>query len=89
MAQVARLVGMEVREYKKDGKDKVFCELSLLYPEGMFDDVIGQKAEIVTCPRQVRYDTLEIDKLYELDYEIYKFKGETRARLQNLIPVEE
>ena len=89
MAQVARLVGMEVREYKKDGKDKVFCELSLLYPEGMFDDVIGQKAEIVTCPLQVGYDTLEIDKLYELDYEIYKFKGETRARLQNLIPVEE
>lgn len=89
MAKVARLVGMEVREYKKDGKDAMYVGLHLMYLDGATKDVLGSKVESVACPRGVDHDKLEIGKLYELEYEIYEFRGELRARLQDLTPVEE
>ena len=46
MADVARLVGMEVREYEKDGQKKQFCGLHLVYVEGAFEEVLGSRVEI-------------------------------------------
>ena len=89
MADVARLVGMELREYMKDGQKKQFCGLHLEYVEGSQPDVMGCKVEETPCPRSVNPDTLEIGKLYELGYEHYKMKGQLMARLNELIPVYE
>lgn len=66
MADVARLVGMEVREYEKDGQKKQFCGLHLVYVEGSFDEVIGSRVEETSCPRSVDPNSLEVGQLYEL-----------------------
>ena len=89
MASVARLVGMELRQYEKDGQKRQFCGLHLVYLEGSNEDVMGSKVEETSCPRNVDPNSLEIGGLYELDYEIYKMRGQTMARLSNLIPVHE
>lgn len=89
MVEVARLVGMELRSYEKDGQKKQFCGLHLVYVEDSVRDVMGSKVESVTCPRNVNPDMLEIGHLYQLDYEIFTMKGERRARLSDLLPVEE
>lgn len=89
MVEVARLVGMELRSYEKDGQKKQFCGLHLVYVENSVNDVIGSKVESVTCPRNVNPDMLVIGHLYQLDYEIFSIKGEKRARLSDLLPVEE
>lgn len=89
MANVARLVGMELREYEKDGQKKQFCGLHLMYLPDSVSEVMGSKVEETSCPRTVDPNKLEIGTLYELDYEIYKMRGQTMARLSNLIPVAE
>lgn len=89
MENVARLVGMEIRSYEKDGEKKQFCGLHLVYLEGLFSEVIGSRVEETSCPRGVNPDTLEVGKLYALGYEFYRMKGQLCARLKTLEPVEE
>ena len=50
--------------------------------------MMGSKVEETSCPRKVNPDSLEIGQLYELEYEIYKMRGQTMARLAGLNPVE-
>ncbi len=88
MAEVARLVGMELRKYEKDGQERQFCGLHLVYAEGMSEGVIGSRVESTSCPRSVDPNTLEVGQLYELGYEHYKMKGQLCARLKTLDPVE-
>lgn len=88
MADVARLVGMEVRECEKDGQKRQFCGLHLMYLEGAYDEVLGCKVEETSCPRSVDPNALEVGRLYELGYEHYKMKGQLCARLKTLEPVE-
>jgi len=89
MNEVARLVGLEIREYMKEGQKKRFCGLHLVYLENASGDVIGSKVENVSCPRDVDPNKLEVGKLYELIYELYEMKGQKMARLKNLAMVEE
>lgn len=88
MAEVARLVGMELRQYEKDGQKRQFCGLHLVYLEGLDDQVMGSKVEAVTCPRGVDPNQLEVGHLYELIYELFSMKGQKMARLKGLEPVE-
>lgn len=88
MVEVAKLVGMELREYEKDGQKKRFCALHLVHVEDSVSEVIGSKVESVSCPRSVNPDNLDIGTLYQLDYEHYTMKGQKIARLVNLLPVE-
>lgn len=88
MAEVARLVGMELREYEKDGQKKQFCGLHLVYVEGSSGEVIGSRVEVTSCPREIDPDELEVGQLYELGYEHYRMKGQLCARLKTLEPVE-
>lgn len=88
MADIARLVGMELRDYVKDGRKKQFCGLHLVYVEGSFEEVIGSRVEETSCPRGIDPDTLEVGQLYKLGYEIYTIKGQKMARLKTLDPVE-
>lgn len=88
MADVARLVGMELREYEKDGQKRQFCGLHLVYLEGLFDDVVGSRVEATSCPRDVDPDQLEVGRLYALGYEHYRMKGQLYARLKTLDLVE-
>lgn len=89
MAVVARLVGMELREYEKDGQQRRYCGLHFAYLPDSQQDVIGSKVEAVSCPRDVDPNNLDVGSLYELGYEIYKMKGQTMARLTTLYPVHE
>lgn len=89
MVEVARLVGMELRSYEKDGQKKQYCGLQLVYVEDSVSEVIGSKVEAVSCPRGVNPDNLVIGSLYQLDYELFTIKGEKRARLSDLLLVEE
>mgnify|MGYP000353114350 CR=1 FL=1 len=88
-SEVARLVGMELREYEKDGKKRQFCGLHLVHVEDTVPDVMGCKVEEVSCPREVDPNDLEIGKLYELGYNIYTMRGQKMARLSALYPVED
>lgn len=88
MADVARLVGMELREYEKDGQQKQFCGLHLVYVEGASDEVIGSRVEVTSCPRGIDPNTLEVGQLYELGYDHFRMKGQLCARLKTLERVE-
>lgn len=88
MVEVAKLVGMELREYEKDGQQRRYCALHLVHVENSVSEVIGSKVEAVSCPRSVNPDKLDIGNLYQLDYEHYTMKGQKMARLVNLLPVE-
>lgn len=88
MAEVAKLVGMEIRDYTgKDGQRKRYCGLHLVHIEGSVDDVIGSKVECVSCPRNVNPDALDVGSTYELEYSLYDVKGQKMARLSGLLPV--
>ena len=89
MASVARLVGMELRQYKKDGEQRQYCGLHFEYLPDSVSEVMGSKVEVISCPREVDPNKLEIGTLYELDYDIYDVRGQKMARLANLIPVAE
>jgi len=86
--EVARLVGIELRRYEKDGQKRQYCGLHLMYVEGSSEEVLGSKVEVVSCPRDVDPNKLEVGHLYELQYELYTIKGQKMARLKNLDPVE-
>jgi len=86
--EVARLVGMELRKYEKDGHERQYCGLHLMYVEGSCKDVLGSKVEVTSCPRDVDPNKLEVGHLYDLQYELYTIKGQKMARLKALDPVE-
>lgn len=87
---VARLVGIEVRDYiGRDGLQKRYTGLHLCYPEGMCDAVKGSKVESVSCPKGVVAGHLEIGKLYQMKYQLFDTKNGKGARLVDLLPVEE
>lgn len=89
MAEVAKLVGMEVREYKgQDGRQRQFCGLHLLHLEDTVRSVKGCKVEAVSCPRDIDPQTLELGTTYKLEYEMYDTKNGKAARLVELLPVE-
>ena len=88
MTEVARLVGMELREYEKDGKKREICNLQLVYVEGLYRNINGCRVEEVRCPREVEPRRLKLGQLYELIYEKYTFQGQKQERLVGLEPVE-
>ena len=89
MAEVAKLVGMEMRSYTgSDGAQKSFCGLHFCHLEDTVRDVKGCKCENVSCPRELDPATLKIGQTYELVYEIYQTKNGKGARLVDLEPVE-
>lgn len=89
MAEVAKLVGMEVRDYTgQDGRQRQFCGLHLVHVEDTVRSVKGCKVESVSCPRDVDPRTLEIGVTYELGYEMFDTKNGKAARLVDLLPVE-
>ena len=89
MANVARLVGMEIREYEKDGQKKQYCALHLMYLEDSQPDVMGCKVEEASCPREVDPNALNIGTLYELEYTMFRMRGQLCARLSGLVPIHE
>ena len=44
---LARLVGMEQRSYEKDGKQREYCGLHLMYMENSVEGVRGSKVELI------------------------------------------
>lgn len=89
MSEVARLVGMERRSYEKDGQQREFCGLHLVYLENSSEGVRGSKVECLSCPREVDPNRLKMGALYELQYSMYSTKAGKMARLVGLDPVEE
>lgn len=89
MAAVARLMGIDLRDYEKGGEKKTFCVLHLIHVEGSVKSVKGCKCENTPCPRDLDPHFLVLGGLYQLDYEIYEFKGEQRARLSDLFLIDE
>ncbi len=86
--EVARLVGLEIRDYEKDGQKRRYCGLHLVHVEDPSGDVIGSRVEVVSCPRGVDPNRLEIGHLYDLQYDLFNMKGQKLARLKGLDPVE-
>ncbi len=89
MAEVAKLVGMEMREYTgQDGRQRQYCGLHLVHLEDSVRSVKGSKVETVSCPREIDPRTLELGTTYQMDYEMYDTKNGKAARLVDLLPVE-
>ncbi len=89
MAEVAKLVGVELREYKgQDGKQKQYCGLHLVHLEDTVRSVKGCKVESVSCPRSIDPGTLELGATYQMEYETYDTRNGKAARLVELLPVE-
>ncbi len=74
-SEVAKLVGVESREYMKDGEKRVAVDLHFCHVEGTVEGVVGSAVEILGCPRGVEPGLLEVGKTYELLY--------TEARTKN------
>lgn len=89
MSEVARLVGMERRSYEKDGKQREYCGLHLMYVENSVEGVRGSKVEVLSCPQRVDPERLKMGALYELGYTMFNTKAGKMARLTDLQPVEE
>lgn len=89
MAEVARLVGVEEREYMKDGKPQRYVGLHMVHVEGSVEDVKGCKVEVLSCPQRLDSGSLKMGGLYQLDYQIFNTKNGKGARLSGLIPVNE
>lgn len=89
MAEVAKLVGMEVRDYTgQDGRQRQFCGLHLVHVPDSVRSVKGSKVESVSCPREIDPKTLDLGATYQLEYEMYDTKNGKAARLVDLLPVE-
>ena len=89
MAEVARLVGLEVRDFTgQDGRQRQYCGLHLVHLEGSFRRVNGCKVESVSCPQDVNLKKLQLGTLYQLEYEMFDTKNGKQARLVDLLPVE-
>ncbi len=68
-SEVARLVGIEKREYvDREGKPRVAVDLHLCHVEGTVEGVEGCAVEVKGCPRDVEPQLLECGKIYELLY---------------------
>lgn len=90
MAEVAKLVGMEIRDYTgQDGKERRFCGLHLVHVEDSVRSVQGCKVEAVSCPREIDFRMLELGATYQMEYEMYDTKNGKAARLVDLLPVED
>lgn len=87
--EVARLVGIQCRNYEKDGRQMQYVALHLMYPENADREVDGSKVEVVSCPRNVDPNSLVIGNLYQLCYVLFNTKNGKGARLDNLVPVDE
>lgn len=89
MAEVAKLVGLEMRDYTgKDGRQRQFCGLHLVHVEDTVRGVKGCKVESVSCPREIDPRTLELGTTYAMEYETYDTRNGKAARLVELSPVE-
>ena len=89
MAEVAKLVGIEVRDFTgQDGRQRQYCGLHLVHVEGSSRRVNGCKVEAVTCPHEVNPRSLKMGTLYQLEYETFDTKNGKQARLVDLLPVE-
>lgn len=89
MAEVARLVGMEERQYMKGDKPAVYCGLHMVHVQDTVEDVLGCKVEVVSCPQKLDSKSLKIGKLYQLEYQIYDTRNGKAARLVGLNEVAE
>lgn len=89
MSEVARLVGMERRSYEKDGQNRQYCGLHLMYVENSVEGVRGSKVEVLSCPRETDPNRLKVGAMYELSYSFYQTKQGKMARLAGLSLVEE
>ena len=89
MSEVARLVGKERRSYEKDGQNRQYCGLHLMYVENSVEGVRGSKVEVLSCPREVDPNRLKVGALYALDYSFYQTRSGKMARLAGLELVEE
>ena len=84
MAEVARLVGMELRKYVKDGQGRQYRGLHLVHLENEDDgEMLGSRVQELSCSRSVNPDFLEV-----MQYEHFKMKGQLMARISGLDPVE-
>ena len=89
MAEVAKLVGIEAREFKgQDGRQRQYCGLHLVHLEGSVRRVNGCKVETVSCPQEVDYSGLQLGAMYQLEYEMFDTRNGKQARLVDLLPVE-
>lgn len=89
MSEVAKLVGLEVRDYvDREGKARHYCGLHLCHLEGTVRDVQGCKVEAVSCPQGVEDRLLEVGKTYELVYEHFDSRNGKMARLADLREVD-
>lgn len=89
MSEVARLVGMERRSYEKDGQNRQYCGLHLMYVENSVEGVRGSKVEVLSCPRETDPNRLKVGALYALVYSFYQTRNGKMARLAGLELVEE
>ena len=89
MSEVARLVGMEQRSYEKDGRQREYCGLHLMYVENSVEGVRGSKVEVLSCPQRVDPRHLKAGALYELGYSFFQTRQGKMARLSDLQVVEE
>lgn len=91
MTEVAKLVGMEKRDYKgKDGEMRHYCGLHLCHVEGTVYGVEGCSVETISCPPKIE-ELLEIGKTYELIYGIFRAKNEYGREIkeQRLVDMKE
>ena len=89
MAEVAKLVGMEVRDYQgRDGRQRTYCGLHLVHLEDSVRGVKGCKVEVVSCPHNFEWQFLKLGTAYQLEYETYDTRNGKAARLVNLLEVE-
>lgn len=89
MAEVAKLVGMELRQYMgQDGQPRQYCGLHLVHVADTVRSVKGCKVESVSCPRSIDPKLLELGMTYQMEYEMYDTKNGKAARLVDLLPVE-
>lgn len=89
MAEVAKLVGMEVRDYTdRNGQQRTYCGLHLVHLEDTVRGVKGSKVETVSCPRELDWRRLKLGTAYQLEYETYDTRNGKAARLAELLEVE-
>ena len=89
MAEVAKLVGIEVRDFTgQDGRQRQYCGLHLVHLEGSVRRVNGCKVETVSCPREIDPRRLQLEATYQLEYETFETRNGKQARLVDLLPVE-
>lgn len=91
MTEVAKLVGMECRDYTgRDGKERHYCGLHLCHVAGTVDGVEGCMVETISCPPKVE-ELLELGKTYELVYGTFRAKNEygREIREQRLVDLKE